>query len=119
MPESRVHRRVAHASPFLVWQLEVLVIWAWPESRSAWEEGLALGGRGGVPIDQELNGDLEGPTSRPNRAETGLDLPRDLRLHPGLLPSPLPLSPSGRGGGSAMTPQPLLFPSAAPSTLNA
>lgn len=40
---SRVGSTVtAHTSPFLLWRLEVLVIWAWPGSWSAWEERLVL-----------------------------------------------------------------------------
>lgn len=38
-----------------------------------------LRGRGGVPVHQELDGDLEGSTSRPDQAQTGLDLPLGTR----------------------------------------
>lgn len=108
--QSRVSSTVsAHTCPFLgAASGGSPLSWAWPASGSAGEEGLALRGGGGVPIHQKLYGDLEGPTSRPNGAESGTDM-----LFPPSHPVPprqatvSSCSPSLEALGTAASPFPL------------
>ena len=94
----------AHSCPFLgVASGGPGLSWARPGSLSTVEQGLALRGGGRVPVHQELDRNLEGPTSRPNGAEIGTDV---TRLPPELLPSSFPVTLTLRGQGLEL--QPLL-----------
>ena len=82
-------------------------------SRSAGEERLALGRGGGVPVEEELHGDL-GVDVKAQHAETGWPRPGACSE---LLPSPLPSPPAPCAAGwegSAWPPGPCLSPSPNP-----
>lgn len=108
--QSRVSSTVsAHTYPFLgAASGGSLLSWAWPGSGSAGEERLALRGGGSVPIHQELYGDLEGPTSRSNGAESGTDMlfPPSHPVPPGQA-TVSSCSPSLEALGTAASPFPL------------
>lgn len=74
-----------------------------------------LCGGGGVPVHQELDGDLEG-TSRPDQAQMGRACPWG-PVAPPRAPSSLPLSPTLAGGRASNDPPASAL--TAPSTLNA